>query len=885
MAAGDEFDTTATMDPSTDEAGPPPANMPDFARYIPTGAIEAADNQEKADEWAKGANQSLADVWAQSAQQHANDMLTMQIHQSAQDPAITDFHIQGAQQPDLVSGPESLGSTDITPPQPTMQEHGQAFAQGMLDLLKNVLPTFGTPSAPGSNALQQAQDELQKAAISRGLPVAPQIGGNETPESLTAKQAESAQHFTGATLGGQLTSPDIMPPNPEHGEAPPASVLEGTGARLATGAEDLAGAAGKAAEPVAEAAAKAEPAAADPIQKIVENLGLDLSKPADAQRLQNAQALLADDTKVANLQKAVDKNIANGQAPDARMGTTQADAYALQQEIEKAAAAKPPEVPPAAAGAPPTPPPPGEIPPGAPGSPEDWESIGRGAEPPATPEGPTVTAENRPIESQPNPQALDAAPYTGAGESKLADKPVIKGINTIQGVLKQAILAGSVFHPLVESAQLGRTALAEGKPLTGAKSIATAARGFLDSGFAQKYAADNADAIRRAEAAGATMMRTGGDVSPDLQKVGNNLSRTLLSSAGSGVAGYASGKAQGESNEDALKRGALFAAGGAAAGRFAPILNDAMFKRMIPIAKTEAYKMLEPHYGAEAAATRVNDTFGGQNLAKLGRNPEVQTLLKTTFLAPDWLESWARNMGAAVTPGPQGDAARRFWAATGISSAIGLEGLNYALNGHLTTDNEPGRQMQLEVTPIVRAMGGDPNQRYYADVLNLGPLGTTLQAAARGAVKGDIAGSVGNSLLTGHLNVAPEIAGYAKDNHALTGGQIVQPGTPATQAAIPEIAAAASHVAPIGMSTFEKPDVPAPVAAGSALSGVRIQSGPAAKATATSTSPFAPKAGARTQPKNLSNLRSFLSGPAAKTTSPFAPKTGKNGLTNLRGLK
>ena len=68
---------------------------------------------------------------------------------------------------------------------------------------------------------------------------------------------------------------------------------------------------------------------------------------------------------------------------------------------------------------------------------------------------------------------------------------------------------------------------------------------------------------------------------------------------------------------------------------------------MVPVMKTEAFKMLEPQYGAEVAAKRINDIFGGQNLAKLGRNAEMQTAISSTFLAPDWLESWARNAGAA----------------------------------------------------------------------------------------------------------------------------------------------------------------------------------------------------------------------------------------------
>lgn len=458
--------------------------------------------------------------------------------------------------------------------------------------------------------------------------------------------------------------------------------------------------------------------------------------------------------------------------------------------------------------------------------------------------------------------------------SNLGQVGIIRAINGVQGILKQAVIGASVFHPLVESAQLERTAMAAGKPLAGVGSVAAANRALVDSGFAQRYAAENADVIERAKEAGATMMDFRGPISPDVQQVGNRITRTLLSSAGAGVMGYASGKAQGESDQDALKRGALFAAGGAGVAQVAPLVNRVLWGQMVPVAKTEAFKMLEPQYGAEVAAKRVNDIFGGQNLEKLGRNPELQTVLRTTFLAPDWLESWARNAGATFTKGPEGDAARKYWLATGVSAVLGLEGLSMAINGKPTTDNDQGRQLQLEITPLLKAAGYNPPQRVYVDVLQLGPLGSVLNAATRGGI-----GAVGANLATGHLNTLPGIAWDAIQNRAPTGGQIVSEGTPGEQSAMPEVAAAGAHAAPIGVSAFQKSDLPVPVEAASGVTGLRTVEGPAVKPKATPkmAGPFGKPAPAA--PARAANLHNWLS-PAPKKQAQPGPFTSKR--SNLR---
>lgn len=811
---------------------PPMPSVPDFARIIPITTIQQAKQQQMADEWGQQQQQKIASLWGTFAQDQLDQ--TVQRNTTVQWGAPQPTAYEPMAQP-TVPAPDVNPVTAEPAQNPIIDQLMQGLG-GLVGKLQGAVqgPPAGQPPSP----------EERGAAIEAARPAdMPALTGqdvlNGAGQGLQAWQQAGAEH--------QLAAAQALDPNaqPEDVEAlnkiggdvtgimmPGASGVPG---RLAAAAEK--GVAGVAREALTADHPLVQQAAAATRGNVVD--GVERTVSADAV----AKAIQAKNFDPEALAKA-----------SGRLTPTQTAALAAwkaSQDPEIAAALE------------------------KSAAPEANVAISAG---PSARDMPTPSSSEPSVENLANSGHAElpseGSPYTGAGESVLANTPVAKGLNAVQGILKQAVLAGSIFHPIVEAAQLGRTALASGRPIAGIKAIGTSARSLVDSGFAERWAKDNAAAIARGEDAGGTMLRVGGPVNSDVQQVGNRIARTLLSSTGSGVAGYASGKAQGESDADALKRAAIFAAGGAGVAQFAPTLNQAMWGRMVPVAKTEAFKMLEPQYGAEVAAKRVNDTFGGQNLAKLGRNPELQTVLRSTFLAPDWLESWARNMGAVVKPGPEGDAARKYWAATGVSSALTLEGMNMAINGHPTTDNEPGRQLQLEVTPLVRAMGGDPKQRYYADVLELGPLGSVLNAANRGGI-----GAVGQNLAAGHLNVVPDIALQAIQNRAPTGGQIVSPGTPAAQAALPEIAAAAGHVAPIGASTFEKSNIPVPVGAGSALTGVRVAAGPAGTQPKGAVNPMAPSGAVRGG--NVGNLRSFLSGPSSKGSNPMAPRGGTN-LSNLR---
>jgi hypothetical protein len=392
----------------------------------------------------------------------------------------------------------------------------------------------------------------------------------------------------------------------------------------------------------------------------------------------------------------------------------------------------------------------------------------------------------------------------------------VKGVQSVQNVLKQTLVSLSLFHPLVETAQLARTFLSQGDLAGGAGAMTDATHAFFSPDFLDNYMQANKDDARQAEATGTTLLR--GELGPDVNLVGNRITQSLVSSLGSGLAGYGSAKAQGENTEDALKRAGIAAAGGAAAGLLAKPLNEALWGRMVPVAKLEAWKLLEPKYGGEAASTAVNNIFGGQNLAALGRSQQAQTLLRMGLLAPDWLESWGRNVAGVAQPGPVGDISRRFMLATLGAGMTTLEALNVLFNGHTTADNEPGKRFQLETTGLLQKLGQNPQQRTYQDVLMLGPLGSALNAADKGDP---------GSLVNSHLNVIPSAVMSAKQNvNPATGKQIVAPGTPFPLAAAPEAGAAASHVVPIGLSGYAS-DSPLPpgLQVFSGLTGMRASAG------------------------------------------------------------
>lgn len=148
-------------------------------------------------------------------------------------------------------------------------------------------------------------------------------------------------------------------------------------------------------------------------------------------------------------------------------------------------------------------------------------------------------------------------------------------------------------------------------------------------------------------------------------------------------------------------------------GKFSDAWNKlferGIFDRMIPALKLSRFKQVYeanlkqgmPEYdAARSAAKFTNDAFGGINIEEMGRNKNMQNLMRTIFFAPDWMESNLR-LGGNITKSllnpttKAGQAYRRFAIGT-VGAYAGANMLNYAASGHFMWDNEPGHTFELD---------------------------------------------------------------------------------------------------------------------------------------------------------------------------------------------
>ena len=120
--------------------------------------------------------------------------------------------------------------------------------------------------------------------------------------------------------------------------------------------------------------------------------------------------------------------------------------------------------------------------------------------------------------------------------------------------------------------------------------------------------------------------------------------------------------------------------------------QDFLFRRYIPSLKSRAAEKLFDQYReshsdwsvdkvAKATALHINDTFGGQNWAALGRSATTQDFLRVMTLAPDWLESELRS-GARLFNKDEGGIGRT----QVLRMALGLWGIARVMN-LITTGN------------------------------------------------------------------------------------------------------------------------------------------------------------------------------------------------------
>lgn len=140
---------------------------------------------------------------------------------------------------------------------------------------------------------------------------------------------------------------------------------------------------------------------------------------------------------------------------------------------------------------------------------------------------------------------------------------------------------------------------------------------------------------------------------------------------------------------------------------------------------------------AQKTAELINDDFGGLNLQRLGRNPTQQHIFRLLALAPDWTESNIRSMakmfeqpGDGVTPAAAAEGrkvARAMWGRILLKAGGATIAANLVLAG-FDDDSfwdryqkawKTGwlRWLDVDITPIYRALGGDDEKRKYFSIL------------------------------------------------------------------------------------------------------------------------------------------------------------------------
>lgn len=126
-------------------------------------------------------------------------------------------------------------------------------------------------------------------------------------------------------------------------------------------------------------------------------------------------------------------------------------------------------------------------------------------------------------------------------------------------------------------------------------------------------------------------------------------------------------------------------------------------------------------------AKAVNANYGGLNWEAMGFTKSDQSLLRTLFLAPDWLTSAGSQVKYALSDtGTAGNAAR----ATMVKAIVGgmavTEGLNKLITGHYTDQNPKGHTLELEVAPnvYVSLIRGAPGElvKLLSNVTESGPI-------------------------------------------------------------------------------------------------------------------------------------------------------------------
>ncbi|MDE3073783.1 MAG: glucosaminidase domain-containing protein, partial [Chloroflexota bacterium] len=416
-------------------------------------------------------------------------------------------------------------------------------------------------------------------------------------------------------------------------------------------------------------------------------------------------------------------------------------------------------------------------------------------------------------------QALKALSQPSWFRSDAPGAPVIATLMNIGGEAKKQLLTLSGFH-LKNLLQQSYRAVSS--PKDAAQMVGTSLYHLVSPKAYSVYRMAVAPLFEDAAGHGVTFPGTAG---PDVEgTVAGELKRRAVGAGMGTVFGYGKGKAQGQDDLDALKQGLAYgAAGGLLSGKFTDEYAKGLWDRVVPTLKLETYRVLsagKDDLAKGQVADFVNNLYGGQNLAKIGRSQTVQDMLRLGFLAPDWWEGWGRLVGNSLPDTTLGGMSRAFWLRTlAIDGAFTLEALNYAFNGHFTNDNEEGRQFELELTGLYDKLGIQHQGRQYLDIL--GPIQPILKLATTG--------NIGRFYESRTSLPGSTIMQLHENKDYSSGEPIVEPGSTALQA-LPQMASSVvGRVAPVGLQQADTARtsgraIPGEVA--SMVTGMRQYQGP-----------------------------------------------------------
>lgn len=136
--------------------------------------------------------------------------------------------------------------------------------------------------------------------------------------------------------------------------------------------------------------------------------------------------------------------------------------------------------------------------------------------------------------------------------------------------------------------------------------------------------------------------------------------------------------------------------------------EDPLFKKTIPALKVHYAKQVRDDLvrrgvsqeeATKIAAKTANNIFGGMNYDEMFRNKDVQNVLRSIILAPDWAESRI-NTGKGIVKGLTSTSAEykayRTFARNLIAAYVSLNVINKALSGKWAFQNDAGHQFEID---------------------------------------------------------------------------------------------------------------------------------------------------------------------------------------------